>query len=122
MQLAATRGRLMELLVDYTPDVKKHGHNLVDQAFMVGILSLMPTILGAEASEILSQLPLAAPIHNALNGRTGVLGDLFTLVEALEEEASDKAAEVLQRLPSIDAAKANSCLTQALGWANNLAR
>jgi EAL and modified HD-GYP domain-containing signal transduction protein len=122
LQLAATRGRLMELLVDYTPEVKKHGRDLVDQAFMVGILSLMPTMLGAEASEILEQLPLAPAIHNALNGRTGVLGDLITLVEALEEEAPEKAAEVLPRLHNIDTAKANSCLTKALSWANNLAR
>jgi EAL and modified HD-GYP domain-containing signal transduction protein len=122
LQLAATRGRLMELLVDHTSEVKKYGRDLVDQAFMVGILSLMPMMLGAEASEILSQLPLATPVHNALNGRTGVLGDLITLVEALEEEASDKAATVLQRLPDIDAANANSCLMKALSWANNLAR
>ncbi|GHU27763.1 cyclic diguanylate phosphodiesterase [Betaproteobacteria bacterium] len=122
LQLAATRGRLMELLVDHTSEVKKYGRDLVDQAFMVGILSLMPMMLGAEAGEILSQLPLATPVHNALNGRTGVLGDLITLVETLEEEASDKAATVLQRLPDIDAASANSCLTKALSWANNLAR
>ncbi|GHU19850.1 cyclic diguanylate phosphodiesterase [Betaproteobacteria bacterium] len=122
LQLAATRGRLMELLVDHTPEVKKHGRDLVDQAFMVGILSLMPIMLGAEAGEILAQLPLAPAIHDALSERKGVLGDLITLVEALEEDAPDKAAAVLQRLPCIDSASANSCLTKALSWANNLAR
>jgi EAL and modified HD-GYP domain-containing signal transduction protein len=122
LQLAATRGRLMELLVDHTPEVKKHGRDLVDQAFMVGILSLMPMMLGAEAGETLAQLPLAASIHDALSERKGVLGDLITLVEALEEDAPDKAAVALQRLPYIDTASANSCLTKALSWANNLAR
>ena len=122
LQLAATRGRLMELLVDRTPDVRQCGRDLVDQAFMVGILSLMPALLGTGAGTVLAQLPLAAPVHDALGERRGVLGDLLTLVEALEDEARDKAAEVLQRLPDIDAACANSCLTRALSWANNLAR
>ena len=122
LQLAATRGRLMELLVDRTPEVRQCGRDLVDQAFMVGILSLMPALLGTGAGTVLAQLPLAAPVHDALGERRGVLGDLLTLVEALEDEARDKAAEVLQRLPDIDAACANSCLTRALSWANNLAR
>ncbi|MDR0440894.1 MAG: HDOD domain-containing protein, partial [Candidatus Accumulibacter sp.] len=122
LQLAATRARLMELLVDYTPEVKQQGRDLVDQAFMVGILSLMPALLGPAARETLSHLPLAAPILDALNERAGVLGDLLTLIEAFEEEAREKAVAVLQRLPGIDAACANACLARALGWANNLAR
>ncbi len=122
LQLAATRGRLMELLVDRTPEVRQCGRDLVDQAFMVGILSLMPALLGTGAGAVLAQLPLAAPVHDALGERRGVLGDLLALVEALEDEARDRAAAVLQRLPDIDAACANQCLTRALGWANNLAR
>ncbi|MDR1934269.1 MAG: HDOD domain-containing protein [Candidatus Accumulibacter sp.] len=122
LQLAATRGRLMELLVDHTPEIKQQGRDLVDQAFMAGILSLMPTMLGAGASELLSQLPLAAPVVEALGERQGVLGGLLTLVEALEEEAPDKAAAALQILPGIDTACVNACLARALHWANNLAR
>jgi EAL and modified HD-GYP domain-containing signal transduction protein len=122
LQLAATRGRLMELLVDHTPEVKQHGRDLVDQAFMAGILSLMPIMLGAGFDEIFAQLPLATPVLDALGEHRGILGELLTLVEALEEEAPDQAVAVLQRLPGIDTAYTNSCLTLALGWANNLAR
>jgi EAL and modified HD-GYP domain-containing signal transduction protein len=122
LQLAATRGRLMELLVDRTPEVKQYGRDLVDQAFMAGILSLMPTMLGAEFDAIFAQLPLAAPVIDALSEHQGVLGELLTLVETLENETPDKAAAVLQCLPGIDIAYANSCLMRALGWANNLAR
>jgi EAL and modified HD-GYP domain-containing signal transduction protein len=122
LQLAATRGRLMELLVDHTPEVKQCGRDLVDQAFMVGILSLMPTMLGAGFNATLAQLPLAAPVIDALSGHLGVLGDLLTLVEALEDDAPQKAVAVLQRLPDIETASANSCLARALNWANNLAR
>ncbi|MBS1132832.1 MAG: hypothetical protein H6R16_3834 [Proteobacteria bacterium] len=122
LQLAATRGRLMELLVDRTPDVKRGGRDLIDQAFMVGILSLMPTLIGASMVEILAQLPLAKPVQDALGDRSGVLGDLLSLVESLEEENHQKANEVFRRLPDIDTAYANNCLMRALTWANNLAR
>jgi EAL and modified HD-GYP domain-containing signal transduction protein len=122
LQLAATRARLMELLVDYTPEVKQLGRDLIDQAFMVGILSLMPALLGSAARETLDKLPLATPILDALDDRLGVLGDLLALIEAIEEDAREKAAAVLPRLPGIDSARANACLARALGWANNLAR
>ena len=122
LQLAATRGRLMELLVVRTPGAKAGDQNLIDQAYMVGILSLMPTLVGHNMSEILTQLPVAQPVLDALGSRNGALGDLLSLVEALEEEDGAHAARMMQRLPGIDAKYANSCLTNALGWANNLAR
>jgi len=122
LQLAATRGRLMELLVVRTPGAKAGDQNLIDQAYMVGILSLMPTLVGHNMSDILTQLPVAQPVLDALGSRNGTLGDLLSLVEALEEEDGANAARMMQRLPGIDAKYANSSLTNALGWANNLAR
>ena len=124
LQLAATRGRLMELLADYTPEAKQHGRDFIDQAFMVGILSLMPALLGVNASEVLAQLPLAVPVHEALIDRKGVLGHLLTLVESMDDDTGTQTqtADALEYLPTIDVASANGCLTRALGWANNLAR
>lgn len=130
LQLAATRGRLMELLVDRTPAVKEGGRELIDQGFMVGILSLMPALMGCSMAEVLSQLPVAQPVRDALGEHTTVLGDLLSLVEFLENagdgalsaDAADKVAGILRRLPGIDVNYANSCLARALTWANNLAR
>ena len=126
LQLAATRGRLMELLVDRTPEAKTSGRDLIDQAYMVGILSLMPALVGATMREILTQLPVVKPVQAALGEYEGTLGDLLCLVESLENptdsEAGARAAAILQRLPMIDVSYANSCLTRALTWANNLAR
>ncbi|MEO8409337.1 MAG: EAL domain-containing protein [Propionivibrio sp.] len=126
LQLAATRGRLMELLVDRTPAAKEAGRELIDQAYMVGILSLMPVLLGSSMADILTQLPVAKPVHEALGEYRGTLGDLLSLIEALENaldaEAAARAADLLQRLPGIDVSYANSCLTRALAWANSLAR
>ncbi|WP_263771171.1 EAL and HDOD domain-containing protein [Propionivibrio soli] len=125
LQLAATRGRLMELLVDRTVEGKQSGRDIIDQAYMSGILSLMPTLLGCGIDEVLAQLPVAPPVHGALSARQGVLGDLLSLVEALENgQESGGAAKVeavLPRLPGIDIKYANGCLARALQWANSLA-
>ncbi len=122
LQLAATRGRLMELLVDKTPDIAAGGRDLVDQAFMAGILSLMPALTGTPISDILAQLPVAKLVADGLSQHTGVLGDLLTLIESLENEDHASAEAILARLPDIDVRYANNCLTRALTWANNLGR
>ena len=91
--------------------------------------SLMPTLMGCGMTEVLGQLPVAPPIYDALSVRTGTLGDLLRLVEFLEDsldgsrrDDADQVAQILKRLPAIDASYANACLTRALTWANNLAR
>jgi EAL and modified HD-GYP domain-containing signal transduction protein len=122
LQLAATRGRLMELLVDRTPEAKQGGRDIIDQAYMVGILSLMPTLIGCNMGEVLAQLPVARPVNEALGDHGGILGDLLILVESLESDDAAKAENVLPRLAGIDARYANSCLVRALTWANSLAQ
>ena len=122
LQLAATRGRLMELLVDKAPEIKEGGRELIDQAFMVGILSLMPTLTSVSMDEVLAQLPVAKPVQDGLLSRGGILGNLLTLIESLENEDHVQAETILAHLPDIDAHYANNCLTRALTWANNLAR
>jgi c-di-GMP-related signal transduction protein len=126
LQLAATRGRLMELLVERAPKTTADSRERIDQAYMVGILSLIPALFGCRMSEALAQLPVARPVHDALAERCGTLGDLLKLVELLETPPDkDDTAEreaILRRLPGIDAAFANGALCAALTWANNLAR
>src|SRR5262249_39307308 len=56
LQLAATRGRLMENLAKI---MFGDNQERADQAFMVGILSLMPALFSAPLAEILEPLPLA---------------------------------------------------------------
>ncbi len=129
LQLAATRGRLMELLLEGLAEDSPGRRDGTDQAYMVGILSLMPALFGNTMSEILAQLPVARPVHDALAERCGTLGDLLSLVEALENSSQQTADQpvaapppnLLRRLPGIDAEHANRCLSAALAWANKLA-
>ena len=117
LQLAATRGRLMELLAER---LVPRNREFADQAFMVGIMSLMPTLLSMAMEEILNQLPVAQRVKQALIEKNGQHGLLLLLAEATEGAAPEVLQEALQRLPAISADFLGTCLTQALSWANNL--
>jgi len=113
LQLAATRGRLMENLA---LRLWKNDLERSDQAFMVGILSLMPALFSAPLAEILQQLPLAPSAIEGLLQRSGPLGGLLESVVALEARPLD--ATLLP--PGIDGEAFNASLTEAMGWANNI--
>ena len=119
LQLAATRGRLMELLSDR---ISPRNREFADQGFMVGIMSLMPALLGVSIEEILAQLPVSQRVQMALIDRTGQHGQLLQLAEATEQTDPAVLAEALQRVPGINLEFLEDSLTQALYWANNLGR
>jgi EAL and modified HD-GYP domain-containing signal transduction protein len=119
MQLAATRGRLMELLAGRLQPGQRE---LEDQAFMTGIMSLMPTLLGIPMADILAGINVAANIRSALEDRSGLLGDLLLLTEALEDTIGGECASRTAALPGLNAATVNGCLSEALSWASNIDR
>lgn len=113
LQLAATRGHLMERMAQLLWTGKR---DRADQAFMVGIMSLMPALFSTPLSEILAQLPLATPVCGALLERSGPLGELLAQVEALEAHPLDASL-----LPAgIDADAFNVSLAEAMAWANGI--
>jgi EAL and modified HD-GYP domain-containing signal transduction protein len=119
LQLAATRGRLMELLAGRVHPGKR---DLEDQAFMVGIMSLMPTLMAVPMAEILGSISVATEVRAALEAGGGLLGEMFKLTAALENGDGEVCHTQLERLPGLTAGDVNAALTQALAWANNIAR
>ncbi len=119
LQLAATRGKMMELLASCLHPGNGEGE---DQAFMAGIMSLMPSLVGVEMAEILRGVSVATYVKDALEIREGELGVMLDLIEALE--AGDGAAchGLLEQLPALDADRLNASMTQALCWASNIGR
>ena len=97
LMLATTRGRLLELLAQR---LCPHEVNVADAAFTVGIMSLMDTLFSLPMAEILSQIPVAAQVSEALLHRTGLLGQLLHLSECVErmEERHDQLLPVLREL------------------------
>ncbi len=117
LQLAATRGRLMELLAER---VQPKHREFSEQAFMVGIMSLMPALLGMAMPDILAQLPVAPHVRQALLEHKGQHGLLLQIVESTEQSDPAPLDELLPLLPGITAEYLGDCLALALSWSNNL--
>jgi EAL and modified HD-GYP domain-containing signal transduction protein len=113
LQLAATRGRLMESVAE---TLWPSATDRADLAFMVGILSLMPAVFGVSFEDILPSLPLPEEARAALLGREGVLGDLLVRIQALELDPMDDSA-----LPDgLSADVFSRELVGAMSWANRI--
>ncbi|TSK06141.1 MAG: EAL domain-containing protein [Geobacter sp.] len=83
LEMAATRGKLMELLV-----LAAHGRaagEIADQAFMVGILSLIDVLFEDSMAELIGKLNLVDSVKSALLHKDGDLGALLLLAELLEQ-------------------------------------
>lgn len=118
MQLAAARGRQLELLtagIPPLPDITDTG----EAAFMVGIFSLLDTLLHMPMSEILSALPLSPTITAALNDRSGFLGELLEAVISGNAGDFRKAAETLKRA-GISPEKHLDAQVGAYSWASRI--
>lgn len=117
LQLAAVRGRLMErVAARLQPGVVQ----FEDQAFMTGIMSLMPALLGLPMQEILGSLHVAPEVRGALTEHKGVLGLSLALVEKLETGDFTTCARVLRAMPGLTVDELNHFQSEAMAWANGI--
>ena len=119
LQLAATRGRLMESLAEV---LEAGNPALSDRAFMVGIMSLMPALVGQAMADIVRPLGLLPEVQAALCEGSGRLGHMLKLTEASEQGDPAELGSALEALPGISLKTLNGCLTQALAWAASITR
>lgn len=119
LQLAATRGRLMELLA---VEVAPRDERLADYAFMCGVMSLTPALFERPLEEVLAQVNLAAPICDALIERKGRLGELLALVESTETEDPEVVTARLRVFPMLQTEVFTVALAAALAWANQIGK
>ena len=117
LQMAATRGRLMELLAG---ELRPGDGALADRAFMVGIMSLMPVLVGQPIADIVAPLGLAADVRDALCSGSGPLGALLRLSESSESGNLADLSAALAELPGLGPKAINRAQTQALQWANEI--
>jgi EAL and modified HD-GYP domain-containing signal transduction protein len=115
--IAATRGRLMELLA---AELRPGDSGFSDQAFMSGIMSLMPAVVGQPINEIVAPLGLASNVVDALCEGTGQLGAMLSLAESSEGGDLQQLTSALTALPGISPKALNRAQTQALIWANSI--
>jgi len=117
LQLAAVRGKLMELLVARRPGTQGSGAEL---AFITGILSLMDVLLEMPHEEIVKQMPLPQPVASALVQREGEFAEFLTLTEGLERDDRAVVARSLKRIGNIEPAQLAGMQREAFFWAHEL--
>jgi EAL and modified HD-GYP domain-containing signal transduction protein len=82
LQLAALRGRFMEVLVERLHPGQR---DLRDPAFITGLMSVVPAALGMSMTDVLAQIAVGNDVRLALTHREGQLGKLFALTERYDD-------------------------------------
>jgi EAL and modified HD-GYP domain-containing signal transduction protein len=111
---AVVRGRLMELLATESLPPEE-----CDNAFVVGVFSLLDTMLGMSMADALASVALPENVTDALLHRTGPLAFFLELTIACEtgdDAAFAKAATAL----GLSSKQVNWAHLQALAWAETL--
>lgn len=82
MLMVKNRTELMEsILKAVQPDVKS---NMLGEAYMVGVLSLVDTIFSMKLEDILKTLNISDEVKDALLKHKGLLGEIYTQVKCTE--------------------------------------
>jgi c-di-GMP-related signal transduction protein len=114
---AVVRGRMMELMAQAHPDLSAEDG---DSAFVVGIFSLLDTMLGIPLPEALHLLSLPPAVLEALEQGSGPYGALLALAKACEGEDDAIFAAAAAALPFSNH-QINMAHMDALAWADELA-
>lgn len=113
-QMAVVRGRLMELLAaELLPPEES------DDAFVVGVFSLLDTMLGLPMEQALDSISLSANVSDALLQRKGMFAPFLELTLACESADDTAFARVATQL-HLTNHQVNWAHLQALSWAESL--
>lgn len=114
VDMAAVRAAFMEGLARLHPDLRRFKCS-PDQAFLVGILSLLKDIYDISMDEIVGSLNLSEEIRTALIDKVGSLGALLNLAEMMERLELDAAAETISAM-GISFTDVLECQKKAYNW------
>ncbi|WP_404300181.1 EAL and HDOD domain-containing protein [Alicycliphilus denitrificans] len=113
-QTAVVRGRFMELLAREFMSPEE-----ADQAFVIGIFSLLDQMLAMPLATAVGLLHLPDELSAALLQRDNIYGRLLTLVETCESGDDGRFDEAVQTLP-LSGQQINWAHLQALAWADQV--
>jgi c-di-GMP-related signal transduction protein len=111
MRMSMTRARFAEGLAQL------HGKVDTAKAFLTGLMSLMDAILDEPIESVMSKLPLAKEIKEALIEKKGLLADYIKLIQFYETANWQQASQTItsMQLPSD---KVPDAYHTAVQWAN----
>ena len=111
MRMSMTRARFAEGLAQL------HGKVDTAKAFLTGLMSLMDAILDEPIDSVMSKLPLAKEIKDALVDKKGVLADYIQLIQFYETANWQEANKAIQ-LIQLPAEQVPDAYHTAIQWAN----
>jgi c-di-GMP-related signal transduction protein len=111
MRMSMTRARFAEELATL------QGETETSKAFLTGLMSLMDAILNEPIESVMTKLPLAAEIKQALINKTGLLADYIKLIEYYETAQWQNANTLIDNLKLVKTQVPNAYHT-AVQWAN----
>lgn len=112
------RGRFCELLGQAT------GQGIEDQAFLVGLFSMLDALLDRPLEEALGELGLAPPLESVLRGQASednALNRIYKLVRRYEVADWDEVERLAGHLGT-PAEQVGAAYREALPWADEMAR
>jgi c-di-GMP-related signal transduction protein len=114
IETAGVRATFMEELARLHPGAIDN-RSASDEAFMVGILSLLNEIFEVTVDDMINMLDLSDESRIALTSREGYLGTILLVVELIERNKFDEAAEILTNL-NIPISSVLECQKKAFSW------
>jgi len=115
---AAHRGRLMESLVG-AADIQDRDGVHAERAFLVGMLSMADALLGRPLDFLVKELRLGDELSRALTHHEGELGELLTMVEAIERGDVEKFEPALLSR-DLDLASLQVLENETYAWVHGL--
>jgi EAL and modified HD-GYP domain-containing signal transduction protein len=119
LQLATTRGKTMELMVEHRKPGQRVG---ADIGFTVGVMSLMDTLFSIHMREVLESVNVLDEVRAALLHRAGDYGAMLSLIEHIERGRDGQVlAQMLQQL-DLKPAELYSIQLAAIEWVTEYTR
>jgi EAL and modified HD-GYP domain-containing signal transduction protein len=93
-----------------------------EEAFMVGMFSLLDALLGAPLPELLDELALSEEIRLAILKHEGRLGVLLGLIIAMEQDQGTKVDDVIAAHPELANVNLMNLQIESMMWADSIAQ
>ncbi|MFK5985078.1 MAG: EAL domain-containing protein [Pseudomonadota bacterium] len=116
LQLVQRRAKTMEILANQLA-----GNKLADEAFTVGLLSLMDALYGMPIDEVLGSMKIGEQISQAILHKQGKLGHILKILLSLDEEQFLQAHTLLGEI-GLDANALNHALLESIKWADEVSK
>ena len=111
---AIIRARQMERFAQ----IEGHGKEMSDLAYLVGVLSMMPTLLGVSKESVLRYFPPEDPLALAIQHKQGPVGRYLAYVKAAERGDDPEMRRLLAE-GRITAGEANYAMLEGIKFAES---